>query len=50
MRILPPQGPGDDGLVHRLGGLLNLAKTQGHDVFFYGGSLRDDASSATATR
>ena len=39
MRILPPQGPGDDGLVHRLGGLLNLAKTQGHDVFFYGNAF-----------
>ena len=39
MRILPPEGPGDDGLVHRLGGLLNLAKTQGHDVFFYGNAF-----------
>ena len=39
MRILPPQGPGDDGLVHRLGGVLNLAKTQGHDVFFYGNAF-----------
>ena len=39
MRVLPPEGPGDDGLVHRLGGLLELAKLQNCDVFFYGNAF-----------
>jgi uncharacterized protein YukJ len=33
MRVLPPEGPGHDGLVQRLTGLLQLAKDQDCDVF-----------------
>ena len=39
MRILPPEGAGDDGLVQRIGALLNLAKAQDHEVFFYGNAF-----------
>jgi uncharacterized protein YukJ len=39
MRVLPPEGAGDDGLVHRLSGLLGLARSQNCDVFFYGNAF-----------
>ena len=42
MRVLPPEGAGDDGLVHRLGGLLQLAQAQACDVFFYGNAFAKD--------
>jgi uncharacterized protein YukJ len=42
LRILPPQGPGEDGLVHRLGASFDLAKAQGSDVFFYGNAFAKD--------
>ena len=42
MRILPPEGAGDDGLTHRLGAMLQLAKTQDCDVFFYGNAFAKD--------
>ncbi len=42
MRVLPPEGPGDDGLVHRLSGLLKLAQTQESDVVFYGNAFSKD--------
>ena len=42
MRILPPEGAGDDGLVHRLSAMLQLAKAQDCDVFFYGNAFAKD--------
>ena len=42
MRILPPEGAGDDGLVHRLGAMLQLAKAQDCDAFFYGNAFPRD--------
>jgi uncharacterized protein YukJ len=39
MRVLPAEGAGDDGLVHRLGGLLELAKLQNCEVLFYGNAF-----------
>jgi uncharacterized protein YukJ len=42
MRVLPMEGDGDDTLVHRLGALLDLAKAQGSDVFFYGNAFAKD--------
>ncbi len=39
MRVLPLEGVSDDGLVHRLSGLLELAKSQNCDVFFYGNAF-----------
>jgi uncharacterized protein YukJ len=42
MRILPPEGAGDDGLVHRLSSMLQLAKTQDCDVIFYGNAFAKD--------
>lgn len=42
MRIAPPQGPGDDGLVQRIGALLDIAKSQGSDVFFFGNAFAKD--------
>jgi hypothetical protein len=42
MRVLPPEGPGHDGLVQRLTGILQLAKDQGCDVFFYGNAFMKD--------
>ena len=42
MRVLPPEGPGHDGLVQRLTGLLQLAKDQDCDVFFYGNAFAKD--------
>ena len=42
MRVLPPEGPGDDGLVQRLTGILQLAKDQECDVFFYGNAFTKD--------
>jgi uncharacterized protein YukJ len=42
MRVLPPDGPGHDGLVQRLTGILQLAKDQECDVFFYGNAFSKD--------
>jgi uncharacterized protein YukJ len=42
MRILPPEGPGHDGLVQRLTAILALAKNQDCDVFFYGNAFMKD--------
>jgi uncharacterized protein YukJ len=42
MRVLPPEGPGHDGLVQRLTGILQLAKDQDCDVFFYGNAFMKD--------
>lgn len=42
MRVLPPEGPGHDGLVQRLTAVLELAKNQQSDVFFYGNAFRKD--------
>jgi uncharacterized protein YukJ len=42
LRILPPEGPGNDGLVQRLGASFDLAKAQGSDVFFYGNAFARD--------
>lgn len=42
MRVLPLEGEGDDSLVHRLGAILQVAKNQGSDVFFYGNGFRKD--------
>ena len=42
MRILPPEGAGDDGLVHRLSAMLQVAKTQDCDAFFYGNAFAKD--------
>jgi uncharacterized protein YukJ len=42
MRVLPMEGEGDDNLVHRLGAILQVAKNQGSDVFFYGNGFAKD--------
>jgi uncharacterized protein YukJ len=42
MRVLPMEGEGDDNLVHRLTALLQVAKDQGEDVFFYGNAFHKD--------
>ena len=42
MRVLPPEGPGHDGLVQRLTGMLQLAKDQDCDVFVYGNAFAKD--------
>jgi uncharacterized protein YukJ len=42
MRVLPPEGPGHDGLIQRLTAILQLAKDQESDVFFYGNAFRKD--------
>ena len=42
MRVLPPDGPGDDGLAPHLGAILNVAKVQDCDVFFYGNAFAKD--------
>ncbi len=42
MRVLPPEGPGHDGLVQRLTQTMQLAKDQDCDVIFYGNAFRKD--------
>ncbi len=42
MRILPMETAGDDNLVHRLSAILQVAKNQGSDVFFYGNAFHKD--------
>ncbi|MGO9740306.1 MAG: DUF2278 family protein [Roseiarcus sp.] len=42
MRVLPAQGPGDDGLVHQLGALLQAALSQSSDIVFYGNAFHKD--------
>ena len=42
MRVLPMEGEGGDNLMHRLTAILQVAKDQGSDVFFYGNSFRKD--------
>jgi len=40
MRVLPPEGEGDDGLVQRLSALLQVARQQGDDVIIYGQTFK----------
>ena len=42
MRVLPMEGQGGDNLEHRLTAILQLAKDQGGDVFFYGNAFAKD--------
>ena len=42
MRVLPMEGPGDDGLVHRLTANLQLAKQQDCEVILYGNAFAKD--------
>ena len=42
MRVLPMDGAGGDNLTQRLGAILQVAKDQGSDVFFYGNSFHKD--------
>jgi len=42
MRILPPEGPGEDGLVHQLSAMLEVAKSQDCDVIVYGNAFAKD--------
>lgn len=42
MRILPPEGAGNDGLVHTLSAMLQVAQAQDCDVFFYGNAFAKD--------
>jgi uncharacterized protein YukJ len=44
MRVLPMEGDGEgaDTLTHRLTALLQVAKSQGADVFFYGNAFAKD--------
>jgi uncharacterized protein YukJ len=42
MRVLPLEGEGGDNLVRRLTGILQVAKDQGADVFFYGNGFHKD--------
>lgn len=42
MRVVPAEGPGEDGLVQRLGALLQLAQLQNSEVIFYGNAFRKD--------
>ena len=42
MRVLPMEGQGGDNLVQRLTAILQVAKDQGSDVFFYGNGFKKD--------
>ncbi|MGA2792167.1 MAG: DUF2278 family protein [Roseiarcus sp.] len=42
MRVLPMEGQGGDNLEHRLTAILQVAKNQGGDVFFYGNAFNKD--------
>ena len=42
MRVLPAQGPGEDGLAQRLGAILQIAQLQNSDVIFYGNAFVND--------
>jgi uncharacterized protein YukJ len=42
MRVLPMEGQGGDNLEHRLTAILQLARDQGGDVFFYGNAFAKD--------
>lgn len=42
MRVLPMEGEGGDNLTHRLNAILQVAKDQGGEVFFYGNSFHKD--------
>jgi uncharacterized protein YukJ len=42
MRVLPAEGDGDGTLVHRLQANLQVAKSVGADVFFYGNAFAKD--------
>jgi uncharacterized protein YukJ len=39
MRVLPVEGQGGDSLANRLSAILQIAKDQGDDVFFYGNAF-----------
>jgi uncharacterized protein YukJ len=42
MRVLPMAGEGGDNLTQRLTAILQVAKTQGSDIFFYGNAFHKD--------
>jgi uncharacterized protein YukJ len=42
MRVLPTEGQGDASLERRLTAILQVAKDQGSDVFFYGNAFAKD--------
>jgi uncharacterized protein YukJ len=42
MRVLPMEGEGGDNLVQRLTAILQVAKDQSSDVFFYGNGFHKD--------
>ena len=42
LRVLPMEGEGGDNLVRRLSAILQVAKDQGSDVFFYGNGFAKD--------
>ena len=42
MRVSPSGTPGDEGLVQRISAMLDVAKGQGADVFFYGNAFPKD--------
>jgi len=42
MRVLPPEGPGHDGLVQRLTQIMQFAKDQDCDVIIYGNAFQKD--------
>ena len=42
MRVLPPEGPGHDGLVQRLTQIMQFAKDQDCDVIVYGNAFQKD--------
>lgn len=47
MRILPPGGKGDDGLVHQLSAMFQVAQAQDCEVIFYGAAFAKDNSKQT---
>jgi len=42
MRVLPMEGQGGDNLEHRLTAILQVAKNQGGELFFYGNAFAKD--------
>ena len=42
MRVLPPEGEGEDSLVHQLSAMLQIAQAQDCDVLFYGNAFAKD--------
>ena len=42
LRVSPSGAPGDEGLVQRICAMLDVAKSQGAEVFFYGNAFTKD--------